>query len=139
MAGLLVGLALALGAAGCKASITQKDIERNRIGVGDVSARTRGNAAAETLVVDARSSAEFEAGHIPGARNMRLPDVPEEGRDPALERYKMIIVYGEDPGSATANALAKRLMGAGYKHVRFFGGGMQSWRAAGLPVETGAQ
>jgi rhodanese-related sulfurtransferase len=94
------------------------------------------------LFIDARKPERFAEGHIPGARNMRTPDVDlRYGTDPALERYKNLIVYGENPGTATVNAMAKRLIEAGYngfvkKRVKVFPGGWQEWEITGLPVEA---
>jgi len=94
------------------------------------------------LFIDARKPERFAEGHIPGARNMRTPDVDlRYGTDPALERYKNLIVYGENPGTATVNAMAKRLIEVGYngfvkKRVKVFPGGWEEWEITGLPVEA---
>lgn len=94
------------------------------------------------LFIDARRPDRFAEGHIPGARNMRTPDVDlRYGTDPALERYKHLIVYGENPGTATVNAMAKRLIEVGYngfvkKRVKVFQGGWEEWEITGLPVES---
>lgn len=94
------------------------------------------------LFIDARKPERFAEGHIPGARNMRTPDVDlRYGTDPALERYKNLIVYGENPGTATVNAMAKRLIEAGYngfvkKRVKVYPGGWEEWEITGLPVES---
>lgn len=94
------------------------------------------------LFIDARKPERFAEGHIPGARNMRTPDVDlRYGTDPALERYKNLIVYGENPGTATVNAMAKRLIEAGYngfvkKRVKVYPGGWQEWEVTGLPVQA---
>ena len=94
------------------------------------------------LFIDARKPERFAEGHIPGARNMRTPDVDlRYGTDPALERYKNLIVYGENPGTATVNAMAKRLIEVGYngfvkKRVKVFPGGWEEWEITGLSVES---
>lgn len=96
------------------------------------------------LFIDARKPERFAEGHIPGARNMRTPDVDlRYGTDPALERYKNLIVYGENPGTATVNAMAKRLIEVGYngfvkKRVKVFPGGWEEWEITGLPIESDA-
>ena len=94
------------------------------------------------LFIDARKPERYAEGHIPGARNMRTPDVDLRfGTDPALERYKNLIVYGENPGTATVNAMAKRLIEVGYngfvkKRVKVFPGGWEEWEITGLPIES---
>lgn len=94
------------------------------------------------LFIDARTPERFSAGHIPGARNLRTPDIDlRYGTDPALERYRHLIIYGENPGTASVNAMAKRMIEAGYngfvkKRVKVFPGGWQEWEITGLPIES---
>ena len=90
------------------------------------------------LFIDPRPAEDYAAGHIPGAVNLRLPDVDLNDPDPALNRYKLLIVYGDNPGSSTARGMVKKLLTAEYKHVRLFSSGLDSWKAAGMPVSTGA-
>src|SRR4051812_19366791 len=69
----------------------------------------------EVLLVDPRPAKYFEEGHIPGARNIQLPQIdPKGSTDPGLARYSAIVVYGDDPGSATARGMTKRLLAVGY-------------------------
>lgn len=92
----------------------------------------------KALFVDPRTPAEFAAGHIPGARNLRLTDAPPDGgRERSLERYDKLVVYGNDPSTATAKAMNKRLMSLGYDKVRWFVGGLAEWVESGGAVETG--
>lgn len=88
------------------------------------------------LLVDPRHPRDFEAGRIPGARNLRLSEVPPESRvDRSLDRYGTIVVYGNDPASASARAMTKRLLAIGYSSVRWFPGGLEEWKAFGGEVE----
>ena len=92
--------------------------------------------------VDVRTAKDFDEAHIPGALNLDLATVSEnkDSIDPALARYKNLVVYGQDPGSGTARAMAKRLMRAGHDGVLMFAGGMAEWTGAGLKVDgTGAK
>ncbi|MEX0876806.1 MAG: rhodanese-like domain-containing protein, partial [Phycisphaerales bacterium] len=93
------------------------------------------------LFIDARKPERYAEGHIPGARNLRTPDIDlRYGTDPALERYDNLIIYGENPGSATTHAMAKQMIEAGYngfikKRVKVFLGGWREWEITGLPIE----
>ena len=87
------------------------------------------------LVMDTRPEDAFAAGHIPGARNLRLRDISGERRDPRLESYKTIIVYADNPGSASAIAMTKRLLSLDYTDVRLMEEGFEGWSSRGLPVE----
>jgi rhodanese-related sulfurtransferase len=139
---LLLGL-LALPMVGCsKSNISDRKIQfidlPRAVELFDQQKRENDTA----LFIDARNPERFAAGHIPGARNMRTPDVDlRYGTDPALERYKNLIVYGENPGTASVNAMAKRLIEVGYngfvkKRVKVFPGGWEEWEITGLPIEA---
>jgi rhodanese-related sulfurtransferase len=89
----------------------------------------------QIVLVDPRPVAAYEAGHIPGARNIQLPQVPPQGgADPSLAAYRHIVVYGEDPGSAVARGMTKRLLAVGHRGVRLYAGGMREWRGRGFEV-----
>lgn len=102
--------------------------------------RTKG-ADAEVLFIDARRSVLFEQGHIRGAANLRPNDIDlRAGVDPRLEAKEALVVYGEDPSSAVARAMTKRLIEAGYntilrRRVKFYAGGFSEWESTGLPVD----
>ena len=94
------------------------------------------------LFIDTRRPERFAQGHIPNAINMRTPDIDlRYGTDPALDRYKNLIVYGENPGTANTHAMAKRMIEAGYngfvkKRVKVYLGGWNEWEITGLPIEA---
>ena len=94
------------------------------------------------LFIDTRKPERYQEGHIPGAQNLRTPDIDlRYGTDPALERYKNLIIYGENPGTANTHAMAKRMIEAGYngfvkKRIKVFLGGWNEWEETGLPVEA---
>jgi len=88
------------------------------------------------LLLDARSAQAYSAGHIAGAEHMQLSDIdPDLGRDPRIEAYKNIVVYADNPGSATSPAVTKRLLRLRYDDVYMFAGGFDAWVEAGLPTE----
>lgn len=129
---LLVLFFVALLAGGCSPATSDETIVR--IDATTVTDRLSGKRAADTILLDSRSQADFDAGHLPTAVNMRIEDL-SSGRTTGLQRYSTIIVYGQNPGSATAMALAKRLVSLGYSGVRLYEGGVDAWRSAGLPLE----
>jgi rhodanese-related sulfurtransferase len=91
----------------------------------------------QIVLVDPRPAAAYEGGHIPGARNIQLPQIDPKGSgDPSLARHRNIVVYGEDPGSAVARGMTKRLMAVGHRGVRLYAGGMREWRSRGFDVGT---
>lgn len=124
-----------LSLASCAKNISDKSVDL--LDVQQMS-RIHARASKDVLIIDARSAEAYAAGHIPGARNIRLPEVREDDRDPALDKYKQIVVYGQNPGSAPAMALAKRLLTAGYSDVVLFKPGFDAWKSSGMPVEPPA-
>lgn len=127
---------------GCSGEVNDRDIKT--IPLAD-AARLHARSVSHpttALMIDPRPESDYVAGHIPGARNLQLPKVdPDRGTDPAITRYDTLIVYGNNPGSPVARAMAKRLMVAGYsrKRVKWLADGYEAWARAGLPVEQGKE
>ncbi len=94
-----------------------------------------GSKPHETLLLDARTPEAFQAGRLPGARRVALPDIDPIKRNPDWERFATIVVYGENPGSLAAEAVTKRLLSVAYERVYLLEGGFAAWQSAGLPVE----
>ena len=126
---------------GCNRNISDKKIEfidLNRAVELHEAAQAEPTKA---LFIDARNADRFAAGHIQGARNIRVNEIdPRYEADPELLKYDNLVVYGENPASATARALAKRMIASGYNtmftsRVRLYQGGWIVWDSSGLPVE----
>ena len=136
-----LGVLLGLVIGGCTPTTTDKDI---RYISGAEVLKVMADAKADgdrmrMVLIDPRPEAEYEAGHIEGAWHMTLPMVPV-GRSPQtnLNSYEWIVVYGNDPGSATARGMSKRLIANGYSpDIYLYAGGMLDWTRQGGSVETG--
>jgi len=87
------------------------------------------------VIIDVRSPEEFEAGHVPGARNYPFWTIAVRASEFSELREEPIILYCGFGPRATASALA--LMMRGFRHVRCLSGHWDGWAAAGLPHETG--
>lgn len=136
---LAAAAVLALGLlAGCDPNITDKDIIYLPFSrIQELHAKSQGSSPRAALFIDPRAPQDYAAGHIRGARNLLLQRVnPKRDRDPELEKYGVLIVYGDNPGSAPAKAMVKRLMLLGYDDVKWFPGGLEEWRESGLPVDS---
>jgi rhodanese-related sulfurtransferase len=92
-----------------------------------------------TLLIDARSEADFRAATLPHAVNLRLSDIPEDKIDPRLVRFSAFVVFGQNPGSAAPVAIAKRMVALGYEGVSLFEGGVDAWVASGGPTQPGTR
>lgn len=85
--------------------------------------------AGEVRVLDVRTSAEFQQGHIPHAEHRFLGNLLRDLKD--LERSKPFVVHCLGGGrSAIASSILQR---AGLE-VTNLAGGYKSWISAGLPV-----
>ena len=118
------------------------DVEINRKGAAPLQARPKPPAldpaafAAQpegALVLDVRSSAEFGAGHVPGALNVGLGGQFASWAGTLLDpRQPVLIVAGDD---ARVEEAVMRLARVGLENVSgSLAGGMDAWRAAGQPI-----
>ncbi len=133
---LFAAIALAVG--GCEKNTRDTDIKFARLSEvrSLVDRRDRGESTA-VLLIDPRPEKAFAAGHIPGARNLRLPQVdPKKDPDPEIEKFDRLVVYGDDPASASARGMAKRLLAVGYKGVRLYAGGVKEWLSRGYETQS---
>jgi rhodanese-related sulfurtransferase len=87
------------------------------------------------LVVDLRASADFEKGHIPGAKNVQMSQFDPENKQLAAARALPVVLVCK-AGQASGDA-AKRLRKAGFEHVYVLDGGIGAWQQAGLPLAKG--
>jgi len=81
--------------------------------------------------LDVREPAEFEAGHVPGARHVPLGDI--EGSLAGLPPDRQIVVVCRS-GRRSAHATLL-LLRSGLDAVNLEGG-LQAWEAAGFVLET---
>lgn len=86
-------------------------------------------------VIDARPRPEYEAGHIPGALSIPVPELERRLND--IPRSREVIAYCRGPYCVYALETVKRLRKRGYR-ARRAAEGLPAWRAAHLPVATGS-
>jgi rhodanese-related sulfurtransferase len=91
--------------------------------------------------LDARASADYEAGHIANAFNL-----PAEAFDdhfpkvaPMLTPESTIICYCDGTECELSHHLADELRKRGYKNIRILKNGWTVWHGAGYPTNTGTQ
>ena len=85
-------------------------------------------------VLDVRPRGEYEAGHIPGA--VSVPAGDAAGLGTALPAGTEAYVVAADPWDPAAETASRTLLAAGARRVVVLTGGMEEWRARGLPVES---
>jgi rhodanese-related sulfurtransferase/DNA-binding transcriptional ArsR family regulator len=89
----------------------------------------------EVTVLDVRPPDEFAAGHVPGALNVPIETLTQ--RLGELDPDQQIVAYCRGAYCVLAFEAVAALRARGYD-VRRLVDGFPEWRAAGLPVETGA-
>lgn len=92
------------------------------------------DAGEDVLVLDVRSAVDFagETGHIQGARNLPLEELPQRLAElEERKRQPIRLVCRTDRRSAQA---ARLLAEAGFADALVVQGGMTAWRANGWPV-----
>ena len=94
-------------------------------------------ATKDALIVDARTRAEFDAGHIPGAQML---DVPQDEQVAALTRLvggdtgRSLVLYCNGPFCQASRRFGDQLVAHGFTNVRRYQLGIPVWRALGGPV-----
>jgi rhodanese-related sulfurtransferase len=100
--------------------------------VGELQRRLAAGDA--VVLVDVRQSEEFTAppGHLPGAINVPLADLPSQTEDLAARRQPSVVVCKTDRRSARA---ATELRAAGLSDVTVLRGGTDEWHRQGFGLE----
>lgn len=89
--------------------------------------------AGDVVVLDVRPLAEFEAGHVPGARSV---PVGELRRLRSLAKDVEIVAYCRGPYCAYADEAVRQLRRRGFA-ARRLEDGFPEWKRAGLPIAAG--
>jgi rhodanese-related sulfurtransferase len=101
--------------------------------VSDVHASLESGAPGFVLL-DSRSAAAWEQGHVPGALHLPTADIPARAAE-VLDPAVPVITYCWGPGCDGATRAALALASLGYR-VKEMIGGIEYWIREGLPVET---
>ncbi|TML87954.1 MAG: metalloregulator ArsR/SmtB family transcription factor [Actinobacteria bacterium] len=88
----------------------------------------------EVLVLDVRPTAEFEAGHIRGARSLPTTELRRQLR--AIPKDTEVVAYCRGPYCVYADDAVRELNRRGFRARRLIDG-FPEWKRAGLPVAAG--
>jgi rhodanese-related sulfurtransferase/DNA-binding transcriptional ArsR family regulator len=86
----------------------------------------------DVTVLDVRPAAEYQAGHLQGARSIPIDEL--EARLDEVSPDQEIIAYCRGPYCVFADEAVELLTARGYR-ARRFTHGFPDWQMAGLPVE----
>ena len=84
------------------------------------------------LLLDVRSQADFDAGHVIDARN--VPQEEIAGNVENLKKYREKVVIACCDSGMRASATARVLKAQGFTKVVTLRGGLGAWRAENLPL-----
>jgi rhodanese-related sulfurtransferase len=91
------------------------------------------------LILDARRSDVYAAGHLPGARSLPVWEDGLAAKIAALKADPLlpIAVYCAGGDCEDSRLLAQKLWLAGYRNLRIYAGGFPDWEARGWPTHRG--
>jgi rhodanese-related sulfurtransferase len=89
------------------------------------------------LLLDIRTQAEFDAGHIRDARHIPQEQLASSGE--TLKKYKEKVVVACCESGMRSGAAARVLRAQGFTKVVNLRGGLQAWRAENLPLVKGSE
>jgi rhodanese-related sulfurtransferase len=89
----------------------------------------------DALLVDVSAAADFEKGHIAGAKNVQMSQFDADNKILAKVRDLPVAVVCRT-GNTSADA-ARKLAKAGFKQVHWLDGGLAAWTQAQLPLVKG--
>jgi rhodanese-related sulfurtransferase len=84
------------------------------------------------VLVDVRTAAEFDAGHVLDARHVPQEQLAQAGEN--LKKFKDKVVIACCESGARSGAATRVLRAQGFTKVANLRGGLQAWRAEGLPL-----
>lgn len=90
----------------------------------------------EVVVLDVRPEAEYEAGHIAGARSVPITELRRHLR--ALPKDAEVVAYCRGPYCVYADDAVRELRRRGFRALRLIDG-FPEWKRAGLPVAVGSE
>ena len=116
--------ALSLFLAGCMVTKTSKTSSSYKT-ISSTEAQQMIEDNKDALILDVRTAAEYESGHIPNAVNLSNEDIQAGKVDSLKDKSQLIMVYCRS-GNRSRQA-AQKLAELGYTNVVDFGG-IQSWQ-----------
>jgi len=90
----------------------------------------------QVVILDTRPAGEYVAGHIPGAISVPVDDLKRRLQE--LTKGKEYVAYCRGPYCVYADRAVELLQANGRRARRLLDG-FPEWRAAGLPVASGAE
>ena len=101
--------------------------------ISGVELREQQNSGSPPVILDVRSDAEFERGHIPGAVHIPYDELRARfGEIPASSSDTIVVYCAVGPRARRGE---RTLLQNGFGHVLHLNGGFRAWEEAGHPIE----
>jgi rhodanese-related sulfurtransferase len=113
------------------ASLERQHLERPTLSPATLLAQIE--AGEVPIILDVRTTAEYEAGHIPGAIHIDYRELPERLNELPADKATRIITYCRT--GVRAGVAEQTLRTAGFTHVLHLEGDMTRWVAQNFPVQ----
>jgi rhodanese-related sulfurtransferase len=91
----------------------------------------------DPIILDVRDFNNFSNGHIQGATNIPIVDLPQGNAKLELHKNRKILLICQQ-GMQSGQA-AQILHKQGFKNLVILKGGMQQWTADGMPIVKGSK
>ena len=114
------------------ASLEQQDLDRPTIAPATLLAQIEAGEA--PLIVDVRTTAEYEAGHVPDAIHIDYRELSQRLDELPADQSTPIVTYCRR--GVRAGVAEQTLRSAGYTNVLNLEGDMTAWVANDFPVEV---
>lgn len=85
------------------------------------------------LLIDVREAGEFEGGHISGAMNLSVNELPSRINELPRDRNIRMVAYCATGRRSAYATMFLRVYG--YNDVRTLAGGIREWVGSGYPIE----
>jgi rhodanese-related sulfurtransferase len=126
---------------GLKQMIQEARASVEEVSVHDAHEALAGGAV--HMLIDVREPWEWDKGHLPNAVSLPRgllelradPDSPVTNPDLSGDKDARVIVYCTKAPSARSMLAAQTLARMGYSNVAALRGGLDEWKAEGLPAE----
>lgn len=92
----------------------------------------------DVTVVEVLGPQYYEDAHLPGAVSIPHTEVARLAPRVLPDKQATIVTYCSNTACPNSTAAAAQLTKMGYADVRKYAEGKDDWRAAGLPLESGA-
>lgn len=96
---------------------------------------TRELNSGNALLIDLRSSADYDKGHIRGARHLLPSQIDAGAKELLKHKDSSVLIYCQS--GVNSVDVAERLLKAGYAKVYSLKGGIAAWLQDQLPLERG--